>query len=217
MGMRLLEQKFILLILSAILLVAITIYATQAWFTKMTSVSGLRFDVAQWDFAANHLVDDRIINVYQYATLANQVAAPGTAGFIPIELSALDSETDIDYYVTVDKSSMGKEFQDRIFFYYKDETTNLQKPFLNEGGDLAGTLLRGQTKEITIYWEWIYELKPVPEGENGAYTAEQLAIMAEHDRYDTLVGKNPALFATLMNARVLIAGAQVQPAPEAGP
>jgi hypothetical protein len=215
--MRMIEQKFILLVLSLTLLVAVTFYATQAWFTKMTSVSGLRFDVAQWDFAANQLVDDRIVNVYQYASLANQVAAPGTAGIIPIELSATDSQTDIDYYITVDKSSMGEEFQDRIFFYFKDETTGLQKEFLNEGEDLAGTLLRGQTKVITIYWKWIYELELIPEGQDDAYTPEQLSIMAEHDRYDTLVGKNPALFATLMNARVLIAGAQVQPAPEAGP
>ena len=214
--MRMIEQKFILLVLSLTLLVAVTFYATQAWFTKMTSVSGLRFDVAQWDFAANQLVDDRIVNVYQYASLANQVAAPGTAGIIPIELSATDSQTDIDYYITVDKSSMGEEFQDRIFFYFKDET-GLQKEFLNEGEDLAGTLLRGQTKVITIYWKWIYELELIPEGQYDAYTPEQLSIMAEHHRYDTLVGKNPALFATLMNARVLIAGAQVQPAPEAGP
>lgn len=211
-----LQRKFMLLLLSTALLAAVVIFATVAWFTKMTSVSGLKFDVAQWDFTANQMIDDMVVNVYQYSTMADRVAAPGTAGYIPILLTATESETDIDYYITVNKSSMSQEFQDRIFFYYEDDMKNRHE-FVNKGEDLSGTLPRGTTTVIYIYWEWIYELVLEPAGENGAHTAEQLASMAAHDRFDTLVGQNPSLYIPLMNATIQIAGVQVEPVPTQSP
>ena len=204
-----LRTKLILLIISILLLAAVAIYATTAWFTKMVSVSGMEFSVAKWDFTANQTLEDMVINIYEYASLNHNLAAPGTAGYIPIQLSATKSDTDVDYYITVDKSSMSEEFQDRLFFYFLDSDGN-RHDFENEGNDLSGTLARGTTTTVIIYWEWIYELTfVVPEG--GELTEDQEAAIEAHNEFDTKVGKNPALYAQYMNAKIKIAGSQVVP------
>jgi len=191
------------------LLVSVLIYATTAWFTKMVSVSGMEFSVAQWDFAANQTLDDMIINVYEYASMNGHLAAPGTAGYIPILLSATHSDTDVEYYVTVDDSSMSQEFRDRIYFYYID-SGGVQHVFENDGNDMTGVITRGTSTTITIYWEWIYELEfNLPEGQE--LTEEQQQAIEDHNEFDTRVGQNPSLYAVYMNATVRIAGVQVEP------
>jgi hypothetical protein len=117
--MKPLRRKLLMLIISFLLLIAAVIYATSAWYTKMVSVADMEFKVARWDFAANQQLDDMVLNIYEYSTLNNQLVAPGTAGYIPIQLTAEGSDTDIDYYITVDKSKMSEEFKKRIRIYYK--------------------------------------------------------------------------------------------------
>ncbi|NCB52317.1 MAG: hypothetical protein EOM54_10600 [Clostridia bacterium] len=198
-----------MLIISSMLLVSVLIYATTAWFTKMVSVSGMEFSVAQWDFTANQTLDDMTINVYEYASLNGHLAAPGTAGYIPVLLSATHSDTDVVYYITVDESSMSQEFQDRIFFYYID-SGGVQRIFENDGNDMTGVIAHGTSTTITIYWEWIYELEfHVPEGQE--LTEEQRQAIEDHNEFDTRVGQNPSLYASYMNATVRIAGVQAQP------
>ncbi len=214
--MNQLRKKFFLLGISCTLLIVVIVYMAVAWYTKMVSVSGMEFEVAQWDFNANQLLDDMKINVYQYSTISKandpnpQLAAPGTAGYIPIKLSADYSETDVEYYITVDKTSMSEEFQKRIFFYYKDSSGNMHE-FENKGNDLSGIIKARETKTINIYWEWIYELKPTPSGPEGSYTALQQEEIDANNAFDTEVGKNPTLYVPYMNATVKIAGVQVKP------
>lgn len=198
-----------MLIISSALLVAVLIYATTAWFTKMVSVTGMEFSVAQWDFAANQTVDDMIINVYEYATLNDNLAAPGTAGYIPMTLSATHSDTDVEYYVTVDKSTMSEEFQNRIYFYYLD-SNGTRHEFMDDGNDMTGIIPHGTSISITIYWEWIYELEfDLQEGQQ--LTEEQQEAIETHNEFDTKVGENPSLYKQCMNAKVKIAGVQVVP------
>lgn len=208
------KKRLLLLGVSCLLLVVITVFITVAWYTRMVSTAGMEFEVAQWEFSANEMIDDFTVNIYQYSHVLQDsagntmVAAPGTAGYIPITLSLGDSEVDIEYYVTVDKTSMSDEFQERIFFYYLDENDEEAKLQLFNGvDDLTGIItLTEKTEEINIYWEWVYEVTTAPDGE--AYTQTEIDA---NNEFDTKVGKNPDDYESDMIATVQIYGVQVEP------
>ena len=200
--MRTIWKKAVLLGASALLLAAAVFYLTSAWYTKMVSVAGMEFSAAQWDFTASHTVDDMYINVYSYASLTTHKAAPGTAGYIPIVLSASESDSDVDFRITVDKSTMSEEFQQRFRFYYKTTEDGTETDFSDSSVEMTGTIPYRQSVTVHIYWEWLYE----PTGED--VTEEQIAAFNE---FDTKVGQNPALYVQDMNARIRIAGAQAAP------
>ncbi len=190
-----LKRKLALLILSLVLLVVVGIYAATAWYTRMVQVADMTFTTAQWEFLANEAMDAISLNVYEYSTLqsntenAQDPASPGTAGYIPVLLSAVEAETDVEYIVTIDKTSMSEEFQDRIIFYYYDSNgTSIEGG--NDGTSTEGAIstasgfashsanlvefsdvnyIEGtidisentsKTVIIYLYWEWVYELYP---------------------------------------------------------
>lgn len=209
--MKELKKKGILLLLSLLMLVAAGAYLTFAWYTKVTSVSGMEFNAAQWEFTANFEVDDIKVNVYSYTTSNKGMAAPGTAGVIPILLGAKQSDTDVDFEIYLDKSTMSPEFRERIYFYTK-ETMKAEELF-----DSAATNTTGQQKimgkidangetTVNIYWKWVYEYKDVP-GADANDTAKSLAF----DEFDTLVGKKPDLYEPYMSATLSIVGTQSSP------
>ncbi len=217
-----------------LLLLAAIIPMTVAWYTKMVSVSDLKFEAAKWDFTANFAIDDIKVNVYEYSTLTKEKAAPGTEGFIPLKLSAFQSDTDIEYRVTISKDTMSEEFQQRIFFYYLADPTKPRSDISNrvyfveedkENG-IDATVMKGIIKrpdqktdgtiiptdgtgsvEVMIYWEWIYE---APETINGVAATEEQRIA--WDEFDTEVGKDPERYAKEMTAKITIVGVQVEPA-----
>lgn len=222
--MKLVGKRLILLGVACVMLVMVTIFLTVAWYTRMVSTAGMEFEVAQWEFMANELVDDFYVNIYQYASLTENKAAPGTAGYVNLELNLGESETDIEYYITVDKTTMSNEFQDRIYFYYEEESSDEESAdeesdestkklvlFQNQGDDLVGTItLEEPVKTITIYWQWLYEMPEYLDGlENtksgGIYSAETW------DAFDTLVGKNPELYEQYMMATIQVYAVQVEP------
>jgi hypothetical protein len=209
--MKPLRKKLIMLILSFLLLIAVVIYATTAWFTKMVSTANMKFTVAKWDFTADQMLDDMTLNIYDYASLNDNLVAPGTNGYIPIELSAKKSDSDVDYYITVDKSNMSDEFKQRINIYYLD-ADSVRHDFKNDGNDMSGTLARGTSTTITLYWEWIYEPTFTSTEDQALTDAEKQAKLDAFNAYDTKVGKNPTLYAKYMNATIKIAGVQVVPA-----
>ncbi len=210
----------VLLGTTVVILLAATVMFTVAWYTKMVSVSGLEFKTAEWDFTANYAVDDIAVNVYEYSTIRydeeNPLAAPGTKGYIPIKLSAWQSDTDITFTLLLDRSSMSAEFQKRIFFYYYvDAEGNLlntetgTKVYLHGSPEnpsqaqetMVGTVKHGSYTDVMIFWEWLYE---APDGS----TDEQIE---EWDAFDNKVGRNSELYKEEMNAKVSILGVQVEP------
>ncbi len=211
--------KMVLLGITVIILLAATIMFTVAWYTKMVSVSGLEFKTAEWDFTANYAVDDIAVNVYEYTSIRSDpepMAAPGTKGYIPIKLSAWQSDTDITFTLLLDRTSMSEEFQRRIFFYYYvDEEGNIlttetgTKVYLDgspenpelEQVPMVGNIEHGSSTVIMIFWEWLYE---APDGSTEAQ-------ISEWDKFDTAVGKNPALYKEDMNAKISVLGVQVEP------
>ena len=208
------KKKGILLVVSILLLIAAGVYLTLGWYTKMTSAGNIQFDVAKWDFAANYSVDDYALNVYTYNQARNAKAAPGTAGYIPIKLSATSSDTDVYYSIIIDKSSMqevipGQSFANRIFFYADKEMTMPLGEMDEEGNtyDINGTIPYGKDVEVVVYWKWIYEYENDPELSND----DNIAAAKAFDDFDTEVGKRPDLYEKYMNATLKISGYQVLP------
>jgi len=214
-----LKKKGILLAVSIVLLVSATLYLAFAWYTKMTSVSNIEFTAAKWDFRANYSSDSYEINVYNYPRtdasgliVEEGKAAPGTAGFVPVLLSATSSETDVNYSITVDKSTMSKEFQERIYFY--SDPLMRDTDILDSEHPLTGTIPHGQAVTAKVYWKWIYEKRDVPAWASSILpgeTAEQF------DAFDLKVGKNPEQYTPYMGAQLYITGAQTQPGAPASP
>ncbi len=214
--------KAIMMGAALLLLLAALIFFTTAWYTKMVSTSGVNLQAARWDYTANHTVDAVTANVYEYASLNQNVAAPGTGGWIPVKLGAQQSDTDVEYYLTVDRSSMSKEFRDRIYFYYlKDQETKLFDRLLTEEEEkqyekiyfgasplepdnpdpvqMTGTIPKGGEITVYVYWEWIYEAPDMATDEEAL----------EWDMFDTQVGMNPALYVEDMNATIKVIGVEV--------
>ncbi len=224
--LRLFSVKVILLGVTVLLLLSSVIFLTMAWYTKMVSVSGMEFHAAQWDFTANYAVDHIEINVFEYATLEKGRAAPGTGGMIPLRLSAWQSDTDVEYAITIDRSQMSEEFRERIYFYYlvdevvveNGETVTKQKKVYFNGSptdpEAKDEILRGEIKKngemnMYIYWEWLYTA-PASLTE-GLEPAARLEVEAAWDEFDTAVGKNPELYVQDMNAKISIVGVEVEP------
>ncbi len=223
--LKALSQKMVLLGVSLIILLGMLVYFSAAWYTKMVSVSGMKFEAAQWEFAANMSISDFNIRVYEYASLKTERASPGTGGWIPIELSAEESETDVKYTIMVDKTTMSKDFQKRIYFYYHEKNADGTDKLGADGKPirvylcgspenpaaealaLEGKLTRGTKETVMLYWEWVYAPQgPYADSNNTLYEAPE-----KWDEFDTNVGKNPELYESDMVAKVTIAGVEVKP------
>ncbi len=209
--LKVVTAKMILLGLTLVLLISCLVYFTAAWYTKMVSVSGLKFEAAKWDFSANFAIDDFKINVYQYSSITQDKVAPGTGGVIPISLAAYQSETNISYMIAVKRDTMHEKFKERIFFYYLDASGN--KVYFDgspsnpkaDSRTMVGEIARGEEAKVNIYWEWVYE----------APVGSSAAVILEWDEFDTEVGKNPELWSNQMNAEVSIIGEETRPTREA--
>ncbi len=191
--MKDIKKRGLLMLVAIIVLAGIIIASSLAWYTKMVSIQSISFKLARWDYNANYQVDDLFVNVNEYTTIGyknpntgalipnSQIspatvryAAPGTAGTISIRLSAANSNTDVNYSIKLDKSTMSSEFQKRIYFYYPKATAggNLDQygnQVTNGGYDWAlfqygtvqngpeGTIPFSTYEDMTLKWEWVYD------------------------------------------------------------
>ncbi len=204
-SLKLFSAKMIFLGVTVLLLLSSVVFLTVAWYTKMVSVSGLQFHAAKWDFSTNFAVDTIEINVNDYTTLKEKRAAPGTSGKIPLKLSAWASDTAVNYAITIDRSEMSEEFRKRIFFYYKKGETKVYFDGSPNNPNAEDQIMEGQILAqgeavLEIYWEWIYEAPEVETDET---------VRLAWDEFDTRVGENPDLFIQDMNAKISIAGVEV--------
>ena len=212
--MKDLKKKSILLGVSVVMVVVAAILFTYAWYTKMTSVNGLDFNVARWDFNASKLSDDVLVDVYRYAAVNEDKAAPGTSGEIPVELSAEDSDVDVAYKITLDNSIMSEEFQKRLIFTYKNASGQVKSLTYTDGPE--GIIVKETSSIVKLYWHWVYDYdEAVAKGlvteEDDMTAAEKEAAAAAWDEFDTKVGMNPELYSTQMRALIHIQSSQVQP------
>ena len=161
---KLAKRKGLTALAALLLLVAVAVIGTLAWYTRISQVTGMTMKAAQFDFNANKSQEDFILDVNAYTNIDNHLAAPGTGGVIPIRVEAADtqgnpSEIDADYTISIDFSDMADEFQNRIrFFYYTADGAEHQLSPKDTTAGIQGTLTRGQAKYEYIYWEWVYKL-----------------------------------------------------------
>lgn len=167
------RRKTLLMLASFGVLVLVIAYASIAWYTNISNVAGLTFDVGKYDFQANYAGDDFLIQVDEYLNVDTDKAAPGTMGVIPIRVSA-GGDVGAAYAINLDFSDMAQEFKDRIrFYYYTKENGKTVEYVLDEKSeDIVGTLTSKGSITEYIYWEWIYtaDITPIlvaPYEENG--------------------------------------------------
>ena len=214
--MKQMKRRAVLLIVSAVILVIVGIAITYGWYTKMVAVTGVEFEAAQWEFNANMQMDTIYVNAYRYYQVNpdtgeeefGRLAAPGTQGFIPINMSAESSDTDVMYEIIVDKTTMGKEFQDRIRFYRDPACT--EEMLSNEDQTALTGYIHYHTSEvIKVYWKWVYEMTEL-------YPTASPEEQDEWNAFDTRVGKNPELYENLMDLKLIIRATQSAPQRETG-
>lgn len=155
--MKNIRKRALLAVVALALLIGIAVYMTYAWYTRMTGVSATQFHVARWDFNANYQIDSFVVNVYEYSSVyGHNIAAPGTAGTLDLLLGAGTSDTAVTCSIQVDKSGMSEEFQDRIYFYYRDSSGIMQELIMDETS--VTCIIEPQSSSIvTMYWKWLYD------------------------------------------------------------
>ena len=79
-----LKRKTLLLGVTFVLLIALIVAGTAAWYTRVSNVSGITMKVAEFDFNANFQSDDFQVNAFDFAAVDDFKAAPGAGGVIPI-------------------------------------------------------------------------------------------------------------------------------------
>ena len=199
------KRQGALLAVSVLLLMVLGVYATIAWYTRLTNVTGLTFDAADFDFRAQYVTDSFLIDVNDYMNVENQKAAPGTQGIIPILVSAENSGTDVDYSININKEGMAPELEERIRFYYysEDADGSIREHTLGNGADdIRGTLPAGTSERTEyLYWEWMYtaDITPVleaPDGSGGWTAYETIDEMSDEEIYYALDRWQEALAAS---------------------
>lgn len=123
----------------------------------MTQESGVgSAEIAKWSFKiakdGEEIKKVKLTDTVEKDTLVNGKIAPGTSGYIDIELDATGAEVGIDYIV---------QFSDEI-----NKPTNIKFLYsgswytsLAEIGEIKGKIKLGEEQKarISIKWTWIYE------------------------------------------------------------
>ncbi len=129
------RNKAIIVASIGCVITACMFYIGFAWYTRISNIHVVTFDVAEYELAVNDNTDNEfLVNVYEYSNVKNKTAAPGTAGYIPIKLSARHSAVSVDFSITWG-NLMITELQKHIrFFYLVDGGGNPIVCDLNEDG-----------------------------------------------------------------------------------
>jgi len=111
------------MIASVGLLTAVLVIGGVAWYTRVSNISGLTLDVAGFDVRANYMNGKFLANAEDYMNVQLNKAAPGTIGCLPV-LITTQSETEVQYAITLDLKGVAPEILERLRFFYYDRTEN---------------------------------------------------------------------------------------------
>jgi len=155
------KKRALLALASLGILVTVLIYGTIAWYTTISNVTGLTMDAAKFDFKVNDQGEAFLLDVFQYQNVLRPdnrgLAAPGTGGVIPIEVTTTEqSEVGATYAINIDFSRIAPEFKERLRFYYFDKSNKKHYLTGDSNSDLIGTLAAKETVTEYVYWEWLY-------------------------------------------------------------
>lgn len=150
--------KKILTILLAILLIAViqitgTIYAKYIASEKATGSA----EIAKWSFQIVKNGEEtkkiKLVDTTDKNTLKNGKIAPGTCGYVTLELDATGSEVDLDY--TVEFRNEKNKPTNMIFTYLSQRYSKL-----SDIGKIQGKIGHSEenkVKSILVAWEWPYQ------------------------------------------------------------
>ena len=190
---RAVRKKSVLLVTVSLVLIAVVAALAIAWYTRLANTYAVTFDVADYDLAVNNNVDDEyLLNVYDYSEVKNQTMAPGTIGWIPMEISAFRSDVDISYSIELD-SKMPEELKKRIRYFYLVESDgkihygdavntvagldSYTRRYLCEdmpesspySAVITDNLGKGEKRILCLYWEWYYDAQSAYHTENSRF------------------------------------------------
>lgn len=186
-------QKRTLLVAVLLLLVGVTAYFGASTYAKYVSeITGNKAEVkvAKWDFVDDNETQEfeiELANAVDESTLVEDRIAPGTSGSFKIVLNNKDTETGVDFTVTLDSITNKPT---NLKFYRNNDFTGEVVPGTTQ---ITGQLEANDATdlEIPIYWQWAYE------------TAE----IATNDPVDTADG----VAANELTVGVTIKGVQTAP------
>ena len=188
------KNRKVFLVIALLLLVGLTggyVASTYAKYTSSLDTNTAKATVAKWAFASdNEEVELKVKFTEEYdpTTLVKGKIAPGTSGSFNIALVNANTETGVDFTVSIkDVSNVPANLK----FYTDEEFTNEITPgSVKITGQLAAKDSTGLT--IPIYWKWAY------------YTSNSA------DEVDTSLGENPTELAITLS----ITGVQTPPSDE---
>ena len=162
------EKKKSLLVIVLSLLVGLTAAYVSSTYAKYTSTiddNNGTVTVAKWAFASDNAAQDLTINftdTYDTSTLVSGKIAPGTSGSFNIALVNTNTETGVDFTLTLkDATNVPTNLK-----FYADDTFTTEVAL---NGTITGQLAAGDSTglSVPIYWKWAYE-----SGSDSADTAD---------------------------------------------
>ena len=162
------EKKKSLLVIVLLLLVGLTAAYVSSTYAKYTSTiddNNGSVTVAKWAFATDNAAQDLTINftdTYDTSTLVSGKIAPGTSGSFNIALVNTNTETGVDFTLTLkDATNVPTNLK-----FYADDTFTTEVAL---NGTITGQLAAGDSTglSVPIYWKWAYE-----SGSDSADTAD---------------------------------------------
>lgn len=207
------KKKSSWLIIILLLLVGITSIYVAGTYAKYTASLGTQngeATIAKWNFDVENssvTMDVNFTPTYNPATLTAQRIAPGTVGKFVIELANTTSEVGVDY--TLDFGNVTPAIGTFSF-----NVTNNGITLNPNTGLYEGHLNIGETVNVNVEWEWLYEAEEIDED---TMTAEEIAAAQAaneaQDTQDTTVGKAGGADGTKLLVPVTITGVQSEPEP----
>ncbi len=146
------KRRRILIIAIALLFIGVFMILIGSYAFYQSTLSGtVNVTMARWDFKANNQTSSFSVALTptQSSTTLNSTIAPGTSGTIPINLTATNSDLDVDYTITFSNFS---NVPTNLVFKVDNVTTNIRA----NGYSITSTLAAGGSTSKTITWEWPY-------------------------------------------------------------
>lgn len=114
---RKLTRRAVMVLVSGLIVVAVLVAVGIAWYTRIVNSYSVTFEVADYDLAINKNSDGYfLLDVYGYSQVTNKKMAPGTVGWLPLEISNTYGQVEVSYTIAVENlmpTEIAKHF--RIF------------------------------------------------------------------------------------------------------
>ena len=160
-----LKRRGLTLGVALALLIGVLIAGTVAWYTQLSNITGMTMKAAKIDIRANYVDQDDIVLLQAGDYLNSKNAGPGTRGILPIRMDAPNSDSAIDYTLSLNFDAMADEFKNRLrFYYYLEKNGTTYEVTIDPAtaatvdSVISGNLPIDGVNYEYLYWEWVYEL-----------------------------------------------------------